>query len=131
MRAPATAAALVLSAALAAPPAAARDFVASNTLTVVATGPGSFVVRFGGLEAEGDFWCAAGEYVIRRLGLPSATRVYRTSPPPRRAAGSVSFSLDRTQAVPSGITTFGAPDEGMTAGGATAFCEPPEFYKFF
>jgi len=98
-------------------------FPAVNGLIVRPTGAQEFQVAFGGLVGNDDFWCAAGDYVIRGLGLAPSTRVYRTSPPPRRAGEGVDFSLSDAKATDSGFTRFGAKDKGMSAAAAQNFCQ--------
>jgi len=103
--------------------AAETGFPAVNGLTVRPTGAQEFHVAFGGLVGNDDFWCAAGDYVIRGLGLPPSTRVYRTSAPPRHAGEGVDFSLSDAKATDSGLTRFGAKDKGMSAAAAQNFCQ--------
>ena len=102
--------------------AGGAGFPAVNGLTVYPSGKQEFRVAFGGLVGNDDFWCAAGDYVTRGLGLPYATRIYRTSPPPRRAGEGVDFSLSDAQAADSGFTRFGATDKGMSAAAAQNYC---------
>jgi hypothetical protein len=112
---------LAFAALLAATPASA--FLASNGLVVRASGAGDFTIPFrGGNGAATDFWCAAGEYVTRGLGLPGSTRVFRTSPPPRRSGEGVSFSLNAARATDPGIVLLGSPDRGLTASHARQLC---------
>lgn len=113
---------LALAAAVLAAPAAA--FTASNGLPVQATGPDSFVVGWNGRSGPAQFWCAAGDFTVRALGLPSNTRVYRTSPAPRAPGEGIAFSLDPSRAVDSGLTRFGARDAGLSAAAARGLCEP-------
>ena len=109
-------------------PVAGASYTARNTLAVTPTGPDTFHVGFGGLIGDTDFWCAAGDYVMHALGRPVSTPIYRASPPPRHAGQGIDFTLDRTAAVPSGITTFGASGPGFTAAAAEEFCAPfPRF----
>ena len=63
----------------------ANAFLAENDLIVKATGAETFEVPYRGLSGPSDFWCAAGDYVIRDLKRPADTLIYRTSSPPRRA----------------------------------------------
>ncbi|WP_147435471.1 hypothetical protein [Paenirhodobacter hankyongi] len=121
-----TAAALALSAGT----ASAGDFLALNGLRVVPAGGQEFHVAFGGLTGNDDFWCAAGDFVLRGLGLPPSTRIYRTSPPPRRAGEGVDFSLSDARAADSGFTRFGARDKGMSAAAAQHFCPLVPFFPF-
>lgn len=120
-----TAAALALAAGTAS--AGEAGFPAVNGLTVRPTGAQEFHVAFGGLVGNDDFWCAAGDYVTRGLGLPPATRIYRTSAPPRHAGEGVDFSLSDAKATDSGFTRFGAKDKGMSAAAAQNFCQIAPF----
>ncbi len=108
--------------ALAAGTASAGDFLALNGLRVAPAGGQEFHVAFGGLTGNDDFWCAAGDFVLRGLGLPPSTRIYRTSPPPRHAGEGVDFSLSDARAADSGFTRFGARDKGLSAAAAQHYC---------
>ena len=44
-------------------------FMAKNDLVVVALGADTFEVPYRGLSGASDFWCAAGDYVVRELNL--------------------------------------------------------------
>lgn len=110
--------------------AGTSGFLGLNGLTVQPTGPKDFHVVFGGLTGNEDFWCAAGDFVIRGLGLPSSTRIYRTSPPPRHAGEGVDFSLSDAKATDSGFTRFGARDKGLSAAAAQHLCQPVPLLPF-
>ena len=79
-----------------------------------------------------DYWCAAGRFVSRHLGMPNRTRVYRLSPEPRKIGKGISFTLDASRSSGStGITTFGGPQDGsMSAGQADSFCYGFDFERF-
>ena len=112
MRAPAIVAVL---ATLATPAAAFR---ATNSFTVDATGPQEFVVNFRVTRNETNYWCAAGDYVIRDLGLPSKTRIYRASPTPRGAGQGITYTLDPAAAAPgAGLSTLSAGGDGSVSAG--------------
>ena len=67
----------------------AMAFQARNEARVSGTADRIVVAARPGLAAP-DSWCAAGDFVIRSLGLPAATPIYRLSPPPRvRGGGSL------------------------------------------
>ncbi len=100
----------------------AQAFLASNDLKVEPAEGGAFHVPYRGLSGASDFWCAAGDYVVRGLGLPPDTRIFRTSSPPRRAGQGITFSLSPENARPTGLVHFG-PGKGMTAAHARQFCE--------
>ena len=111
-------AALLLS--LLASPALA--FQSRNDAQVTGTAERIIVASRPGL-ASSESWCAAGDFVIRGLGLSSTTPIYRISPPPRRAGEAVEFSLssegvsDRT-----GLLQLGESDASLSAGHAQALC---------
>ena len=100
----------------------ASAFIAENSLIVRSTGGGTFEVPYRGLSGPRDFWCAAGDYVIRELGLPPNTRVYRTSSPPRRAGQGMTFSLSAANAKKTGLVLL-SRGRGVTAGHARHLCE--------
>ncbi|MEL7151033.1 MAG: hypothetical protein AAGK71_09880 [Pseudomonadota bacterium] len=106
-------------------PSAAPAWIAQNDLVVRET-PGGFTVPFRGLSAARDFWCAAGDYVIRELQLPPATTIYRTSSPPRRAGNGISFSLSAENAKRPGLILLSGR-RGVSASFAREMCnEIPE-----
>jgi hypothetical protein len=109
--------------ALAGPAAAFR---ATNGFTVTQTGPQDFIVNYRLTRNENSYWCAAGEFVTRDLGLPAKTRIYRASPPPRRPGEGIAFTLDAAAAAPEGgISNFsaGGGDGSVSAGHARgSFC---------
>ena len=114
--------AVVLSAVLAASPALA--FFSQNSLVVVDEGNGTFNVPFRGKSGDPEFWCAAGDYVIRGLGMSGATRVFRLSEPPRRRGEGVRFSLNAEGAASrTGIAVFTTgPTGSISATLAQSFC---------
>ena len=112
----------ILALALALVPAAAPAWIAQNDLIVEPTGASDFTVPFRGKSEAREFWCAAGDYVIRELGKPPGTRIYRTSSPPRRSGQGISFSLSSEGATKPGIFLLsGGP--GLSAGFAQNFCK--------
>ena len=73
--------------------------------------------------ASSESWCAAGDFVIRGLGMASTTPVYRLTPPPRRAGESVEFSLSPAGATERlGLVRFGGTADQISAGHAQALC---------
>jgi hypothetical protein len=110
------------AAALLAPPAHA--FVATYPFTVESTGPQEFTVAFATTRFEIGYWCAAGEFVTRGLGLPNETRIYRASPVPRAAGQGIVFTLDPAAGQrDNGLSTFSADNDGsVSAGHALTFC---------
>ena len=111
---------LILIFALLATPASA--FIANNSLRVEPRGAEAFHVKYrGGKAGANSFWCAAGDYVTRELGMPNNTLIYRTSSVPRRAGKGISFSLSSEGANKPGLIIF--PQKlGITAGFARALC---------
>ena len=104
----------------------ANAFLATNKLLVRDTEGGTFEVPYRGLSGPSDFWCAAGDYVIRELNLPPDTRIYRTSSPPRRSGQGMTFSLSSEGAKATGLAFF-SRGRGVTASHARQLCEVPRF----
>lgn len=102
----------------------AHAFIAQNGLAVEGQG-GGFTVPWRGPSGAVDFWCAAGDYVIRGQNQPPATPIYRVSVPPRRAGEGMEFSLSPDRAAPStGVFTLFAGHAGaMSAASAQSYCE--------
>jgi hypothetical protein len=126
MQRPAAILALVL--AFAAPAAAvpASWFRAVNGMWVEPETPRKFYVPWRGQPGPQVFFCAAGDYVIRRLGLPQSTRIYRLSEPPRRAGEGIWFSLDAEGAASkTGVTTLAnsGPANSLSAAASKSFCD--------
>lgn len=105
-----------------APPAHA--FLTTNDLIVEPSGADSFHVPYRGLSGASDFWCAAGDYVIRHLHLPPDTRIFRLSSPPRRARQGVTFALSSEGAQRTGLLIFG-DRLSVSAAHARQLCEVP------
>ena len=99
----------------------ANAFLAENDLIVKATGTETFEVPYRGLSGPSDFWCAAGDYVIRDLKRPVDTLIYRTSSPPRRAGTGMSFSLRADGAKKTGLVLL-SRGRGVTASHARQLC---------
>jgi hypothetical protein len=109
-------------------PAAA--FTAANGMTAALDGARSFVVASArGKTGTTDYWCAAGDFAIRRLGLRPSTRIYRMTPGSGR--NGIRFSLDVQGSVPSGVTVFGAKDNGLSASLAQVYCTSMKQDDFF
>lgn len=93
-------------------------FSARNGMDVRAIDARTFVVEFPSPEGETQYLCAAGDYVIRALGLSARTRIFRASPPPRKQGQGITFTLDETKKVDLGmLSSFG---KGKTDGGISA-----------
>ncbi|WP_211322751.1 hypothetical protein [Palleronia aestuarii] len=96
-------------------------------MNVVANAPGEgFTVDWAGASGASDFWCAAGEFAIRGLGLPTGTRLYRYSAPPRRSGEGIAFGLDPARGQPTGLLRV-AGGQSVTAAYARRFCEFSRF----
>ena len=102
-------------------PTTAPAWIAQNGL-VVERAPGGFHVPYRGLSGARDFWCAAGDYVVRELNLPPDTLIYRTSSPPRRAGQGIRFSLSSDGATKPGIVLLSG-GRGVSAALARELCE--------
>ena len=112
----------LLAALLLATPAGA--FTAQNGFIVNAEGADAFTVPWRGKSGAADFWCAAGDYAIRRLHLAPTTMVWRASEPPRRAGEPIAFTLRADQAASStGLVVLGAEGAGLSAAGAQSLCD--------
>lgn len=123
---------LVLATALWAAAGSASAYVATNGLLVRPEGADNFTVPFMGPAGDVDFWCAAGDYVNKFLGLPGGTRIYRLSEPPRPRGDGIRFSLKPDGAASrTGLTIFSsdAPQNSVSAAMASAQC-PPRFFIF-
>lgn len=100
----------------------AQAFIARNGLVVETRPDGSFEVPYRGLSGSSDFWCAAGDHVVRNLGLPPDTRIFRLSSPPRRGGQGVTFSLSAEGAKKPGLFLFSG-GRGVSASHARALCD--------
>lgn len=114
---------------LSAVPAAA--YLTRNNLLVVPEGNGVFNIPYRGKSGDSEFWCAAGDYVQRGLGLPANTRIWRLSEPPRRQGEGVRFSLNPEGAASrTGLAVFSSgPTGSVLAVTATGVC-PPRIGRF-
>lgn len=103
---------------------AASQFRAVNSLWVQPTGPRTFSISFQSTN-DNAYWCAAGDYVQRRLGLPGRTPIFRMSEPPRRSGQGLAFSLDPDGAASrTGVSVFGnsGPANSVSATIARNLC---------
>ncbi len=115
----------ILASGLAALAAPAAAFTSINGLPVRPTGASSFYVPLVSLTSDQAFWCAAGDYVKRGLGLPGRTPIYRLSPPPRKRGQGIEFSLDPAGAAEkTGVTIFSnsGPKNSVSATIAYGLC---------
>lgn len=104
----------------------ASAFLSRNNLVIVPEGNDTFNIPFRGRSGDNEFWCAAGDYVQRGLGLPANTRIWRLSEPPRRQGEGIRFSLRPEGAASrSGLAVFGSgPPGSVLAITATGVCPP-------
>ncbi|WCR09289.1 hypothetical protein JHW45_09090 [Paracoccus stylophorae] len=100
-------------------PAQASAFLARNGMTAHGSGPADIVVDYRAGRLDTDYWCAAGDYARRVLGLAGDTRLWRASPKPRGAGQGIVFTLDETRkADGAGLSHFGAgPRDGSISVG--------------
>ncbi len=102
-------------------PAAA--FLSQNKMTVKPLAGTDFHVAYvGGRAGAPDFWCAAGDYVVRKLQMPANTRIYRTTSGPRRAGTGLDFSLSPEDAKPTGLIVLFGSNRFVSAASARALC---------
>lgn len=110
----------IVMAFLAGPSAA---FQAQNKMVVEPRGTTDFHVAYlGGRAGAPDFWCAAGDYVVRKLGQPANTRIYRTTSVPRRSGMGLDFSLSSEGAKPTGLLVLFGSNRFVSAANARALC---------
>lgn len=78
-----------------------------------------FTVGYKARAGLNNYWCAAGRYVTETLELPDDTRIYRLSPPPRKAGQGITFTLDPAKSSgETGLSIFGGlQDGGVSASG--------------
>jgi hypothetical protein len=112
--------ALIATALLTAAPAHA--YLAQNDLRVEGRGAQFEVLASPGMGPS-RAWCAAGDYAVVILGLPSTTPLWRMSEPPRKAGEGIVFGLGPEGAArTSGLFQFGENDASLTAGAARNLC---------
>lgn len=100
----------------------AMAFTARNAVEVQGSAERIEVQPTAG-QAAPESWCAAGDFVIRGLGLPGTTLVYRLTPPPRRSGERVTFSLSPEGATDrTGLLQIGTYGNAVTAAHAQALC---------
>jgi hypothetical protein len=117
--APMIRAAIALFALSAAP---AHAYLAQNDLRVQGQGDRFEVLASPGMGPS-RAWCAAGDYAVVILGLPSTTPLWRVSEPPRKPREGIVFSLSPDGAAStSGLIQFGDTDASLTAGAARNLC---------
>lgn len=108
-------------------PMPALAFMAKNGMIATQIGPTEIAVHHEVRRADTDYWCAAGDFTRRVLGMPSDTRIWRATPKPRQAGKGIVFTLDSAKkAEGAGVSQFGSgPRDGSLSAGmaATNFCQ--------
>jgi hypothetical protein len=111
-----------------APPAGARDFIAQNGMQARQISPSEILVLPRNRAIPTDFWCAAGDYAVRVMGLAPKTRLWRATPASARVGNGVLFTLDSAKkAEGAGLSEYGSGPRdgsmslGMAVGG---YCRP-------
>ena len=112
----------------------ASAFTAQNGMVVQGGDATDFYVMYKSVPRETDYLCAAGDFLISGLGLPSNTRFYRSSPPPRKQGQGIRFTTDANRMVKMDLfTSYGKDpgDGGISAGAATgAYCQKILLFPF-
>ena len=95
-------------------PLPASAWTARNGMTAVQTAPSEITVIHEVRRGDTDYWCAAGDFAQREMGVPGNTRLWRASPKPRGAGDGIVFTLDKAKAAPgAGLSQFGSgPRDG-------------------
>ena len=101
-------------------PLPAAGFTARNGMEAAQVGPTEIAVAFRSGRSDTDYWCAAGDFAQRAMGMPVVTRLWRASPKPRGTGEGIVFTLDpERQAEGAGLSQFGAgPRDGAISLGA-------------
>lgn len=106
-------------------PLAAQPFHAANHMTVAPLGDGTFEVRGRAELWARDYWCAAGDYGQRVLGLPVTARLVVTEPYSRShrwvAFGPIPDARPEFRAVVLGLSIRKA-GASLSVGQARGFC---------
>jgi hypothetical protein len=90
----------------------ASAFTARNGMSVTPVDAQTFIVEFPSPDAETQYLCAAGDYVMGALGMSALTRIYRASPPPRKQGQGITFTLDGAAKEKLGLLTSFSADNG-------------------
>jgi hypothetical protein len=104
------------------PPDAYR---AVNGVWVFPESPDRFYIPWQG-DGRTAFFCAAGDYVKRRLRASGSTPIYRLSEPPRRSGEGLRFSLDPVGAtMRTGVIVLQSvgPANSFSVNNGLVFCE--------
>ncbi|MFN3825914.1 MAG: hypothetical protein ACK4RN_18255 [Pseudorhodobacter sp.] len=109
-------------------PLEARTITAQNGMVAAQAGPTEILVGHRARANATDYWCAAGDYAVRVMGLPNATRIWRATPASARVGQGVLFTLDAAKkAEGAGLSEYGSgPRDGsMSLGMAVGnYCRP-------
>ena len=90
-------------------------------MEVTAVDRQTFTVKYMSVESEKQYLCAAGDYVIRALGMSTRTRFFRESPAPRKRGQGITFTLDESRKTDLGMISSFSKNEwdgGLSAGEA-------------
>lgn len=101
-------------------PLPALAFTAQNGMTARQIGPTEIAVPFEGWARDTDYWCAAGDFAERGLGVAGKTRLWRATAKPRRSGEGIVFTFDPAKkAEGAGLSQFGkGPRDGSLTVGA-------------
>lgn len=120
---------LCLALALCLPTAvSAQSIIAQNGMRATRVSETEIAVGPRIQARETDYWCAAGDFATRVMGLSNKTRIWRATPGPRRRGEGILFTLDPAQkAEGEGLSEYGSgPRDGsMSIGMAVGnYCRP-------
>lgn len=111
---------LIAAATLASPALAWR---ASNGFVVERIDEMRFQVNSRGRLGPSNAWCAAGDYVLKVMGLPFATPIWRASPPPQGSGAPILFTLAPSdQHYDTGLAQIGNKSLSVSASLAQQMC---------
>lgn len=103
--------------------APAQAWVASNGFVVQRIDDMHFQVNSRGRLGPSNAWCAAGDYVIKVMGLPFSTPIWRASPTPQRGGEPIVFTLSPSdQHYETGLVQIGNNSNTVSASLAQQMC---------
>ena len=115
-----------LLAALALNAGSAQAWTAQNDFRVDGDAAGFEVLSKGGGGAPA-FWCAAGDFASKVLGLGPTDRVWRVSEPPRAGGEGIRFALSPDGAASkTGLLIWQEKDASVSVAMAVQFCWNPK-----
>jgi hypothetical protein len=101
------------------------EFRAINRMTVTPAENGVFYISGRATLWARDYWCAAGEYALRRLRLPETARIYVVDPY-RPGRNEIGFSTDPGGLEPVRIIDLGSSvreaGSNLSVAVADSFC---------